>query len=95
MKPHIGSEVNLLSSKFTAMIIPHFDLQPQFKYMNYFIYTSHHFTPHGRMNLGREDAGTWDGDAGTPGLGTRNAWTRGRGDAEEGIDRFHCHAVKK
>ena len=27
--------------KFTAMIIPHFDLQPQFKYMNYFIYTSH------------------------------------------------------
>ena len=28
-------------SKFTAMIILHFDLQPQFKYMNYFIYTSH------------------------------------------------------
>ena len=24
--------------KFTAMIILHFDLQPQFKYMNYFIY---------------------------------------------------------
>ena len=24
------------------MIILHFDLQPQFKYMNYFIYTSHH-----------------------------------------------------
>ena len=23
------------------MIILHFDLQPQFKYMNYFIYTSH------------------------------------------------------
>ena len=29
--------------KFTAMIILLFD-------MNYFIYTSHHFTPHGRMN---------------------------------------------
>ena len=25
------------------MIILHFDLQPQFKYMNYFIYTSHHY----------------------------------------------------
>ena len=24
------------------MIILHFDLQPQFKYMNYFMYTSHH-----------------------------------------------------
>ena len=24
------------------MIILHFDLQPQFKHMNYFIYTSHH-----------------------------------------------------
>ena len=34
----------------TAMIILHFDLQPQFKYMNYFIYTSHYFTPHRRMN---------------------------------------------
>ena len=29
--------------KFTEMIILHFDLQPQFKYMNYFIYTSHHY----------------------------------------------------
>ena len=29
--------------KFTAMIILYFDLQPQFKYMNYFIYTSHHY----------------------------------------------------
>ena len=39
------------------MIILHFDLQPQFKYMNYFIYTSHHFTPHGRicLALGAED----------------------------------------
>ena len=30
------------------MIILHFDLQPQFKYMNYFIYTSHqcfHYSP--------------------------------------------------
>ena len=27
--------------KLTAMIILHFHLQPQFKYMNYFIYTSH------------------------------------------------------
>ena len=26
------------------MIILHFDLQPQFEYMNYFIYTSHHLT---------------------------------------------------
>ena len=33
------------------MIILHLDLQPQFKYMNYFIYTSHHFTPHGRHEL--------------------------------------------
>ena len=35
------------------MIILHFDLQPQFKYMNYFIYTSLHFTPHGRYELNR------------------------------------------
>ena len=28
--------------KFTAMIILHFDLQPQFKYMSYFVYISHH-----------------------------------------------------
>ena len=35
------------------MIILHFDLQPQFKYMNYFIYTSHHFTPHGRHGLNK------------------------------------------
>ena len=27
-----------------------FDLQPQFKYMNYFIYTSHHFTAREDMN---------------------------------------------
>ena len=33
---------NCLNWKFTAMIILHFDLQPQFKYMNNFIYTSHH-----------------------------------------------------
>ena len=39
--------------KFTAMITLHFDLQPQFKYMNYFIYTSHHFTPHGRYELNK------------------------------------------
>ena len=37
--------------KFTAMIIPPFDLQLQFKYMNYLIYTSHHFTLHGRYEL--------------------------------------------
>ena len=30
-----------LIGKFTVMIVLHFDLQPQFKYMNYFIYTSH------------------------------------------------------
>ena len=35
------------------MIILHFDLQPQFKYMNYFIYTWHHFTPHGRYELNK------------------------------------------
>ena len=35
------------------MIILHFDLQPQFKYMNYFIYTSHHCTPHGRYELNK------------------------------------------
>ena len=38
---------------FTAMIILHFDLNPQFKYMNYFIYTSHHFTPDGRYELNK------------------------------------------
>ena len=35
------------------MIILHFDLQPQFKYMNYFMYTSHHFTPYGRYELNK------------------------------------------
>ena len=35
------------------MIILHFDLQQQFKYMNYFIYTSHHFTPHRRYELNK------------------------------------------
>ena len=35
------------------MIILHFDLQPQFKYMNYFIYTSHHLTPHERYELSK------------------------------------------
>ena len=35
------------------MIILYFDLRPQFKYMNYFIYTSHHFTPHGRYELNK------------------------------------------
>ena len=35
------------------MIILHFDLQPQFKYINYFIYPSHHFTPHGRCELNK------------------------------------------
>ena len=34
------------------MIILHFDLQPQFKSMNYFIYTLH-FTPHGRYDLNK------------------------------------------
>ena len=37
--------------KFTAMIILHFHLQPQFK-MNYFI-ISHHFTPYGRYELNK------------------------------------------
>ena len=32
-------------------VVDHFDLQLQFKYMNYFIYTSHHFTLHGRYEL--------------------------------------------
>ena len=37
------------------MIILYFDLQLQFKYMymNYFIYTSHHFTPYGRYELNK------------------------------------------
>ena len=65
MKPHIGSEVNLLSSylpwgvkwsevymKYRYTLI-YFDLQLQFKYMNYFIYTSDHFTPHGRYELNK------------------------------------------
>ena len=34
----------------TAMVILHFDLHPQF---NYFIYTSHHFTPHGKCELNK------------------------------------------
>ena len=42
---------NCLNWKFTAMIILHFHLQPQFK-MNYFI-ISHHFTPHGRYELNK------------------------------------------
>ena len=33
------------SGKFTAMIILHFDLQPQLKYMNYFIYTTQQLRP--------------------------------------------------
>ena len=43
--------------KFTAMIILHFHLPPQFTHeainMNYFIYTSRHFTPHGRYELNK------------------------------------------
>ena len=35
------------------MIIIHFDLQPQFKYMNYLIYISHHFTRHRRYELNK------------------------------------------
>ena len=35
------------------MIILHFDIQPQFKYRNCFIYTSHHFTSHGRHELNK------------------------------------------
>ena len=35
------------------MIILDFGLQPQFKYINYFIYTSHHLTPHGRYELNK------------------------------------------
>ena len=35
------------------MIILYFDLQPQFIYMNYFIYASHHFTPYGRYELNK------------------------------------------
>ena len=35
------------------MVILHFDLQPQFRYMNYFISTLHHFTPHGRYELNK------------------------------------------
>ena len=36
-----------------VMIILYFDLQPQFKYMNYFIYTSLYFTPYGRKELNK------------------------------------------
>ena len=35
------------------MIILHFDLQPQFNFRNCFIYTSHHFTSHGRYRLNK------------------------------------------
>ena len=35
------------------MIILHFDLQPQFKYRNCFIYTSHHFTSHRTYELNK------------------------------------------
>ena len=33
------------------MISLHFDLRPQFRCMNCFIYASHHFTSHGRCGL--------------------------------------------
>ena len=36
-----------------AMIILYFDLQPQFKYMNYFIDTSLYFTPYGTKELNK------------------------------------------
>ena len=32
-------------------MIVYIDLQLQFKHMNYFIYTLHHFTPNGRYEL--------------------------------------------
>ena len=35
------------------MIILHFNLLPQYKYMNYFMYTSRQFTPHGRYKLSK------------------------------------------
>ena len=35
------------------MIILHFHLLPQFKYGFFYIYTSHHFTPHGRYELNK------------------------------------------
>ena len=43
---------NSLNWKFTAMIILHFHLQPQFKYEN-FIYTSHNFTSRRRYKLNK------------------------------------------
>ena len=49
----VRSEMMWSIYEFTAMIILHFYLQPQFKYMNYFIYTSHHFTSHGRYKLNK------------------------------------------
>ena len=39
----------LWSHIFTAMIILHFHLQPPGTSMNYFIHSSHHFTPHERI----------------------------------------------
>ena len=42
----------ILSRRY-AMIILLFDLQPHFKYMNYSMYTSHHFTPYGRYELNK------------------------------------------
>ena len=63
MKPHIGSEVNLLiffrlllsnclNRKFTAMITLHFHLQPQYKYELFHInFTSLHCT--GRYELNK------------------------------------------
>ena len=47
------AEDGTVVARWSAVIILHFDLQPQFKCMNYFIYTSHHFAPHGRYELNK------------------------------------------
>ena len=43
------------------MIILHFDLQPQFKYMNYFIYTSHHKEKCCSPSVGPREVRWWYG----------------------------------
>ena len=51
MKPHIGSDSNCLNWKFTAMIILHFHLQPQYKYELFHTnFTSFHCTGRDELN---------------------------------------------
>ena len=81
--------------KFTAMIILLFDLQPQFKYMNYFIYTSNHFTPHGRMNSINWSRSPWCVASVHSSVGRASHWYRGGHGIEcrRSIDFFQASSL--